>query len=363
MSTLTLALTVLAGVVLVGLGVHGAWAARVAGRKQEATMDVRPAPVEPGFAQPHDSADGSEADDPLPGPLPGSGGASDGLRAKRLGARIDPLIDAIATLRVEAPLSAAQVLAHLPGSLRAGSKPFLIEGLNAENAENPQWEPVVADRRYTELQAGVQLANRSGAINEIEYSEFVHTLQHFADALGAMVEFPDMLDVVARARELDAFAGQHDAQLAVHLHARSAAWSVGYVVQHASRHGFVPGAVAGRLVLPAGEDAAPPVVTLSFDANAALAALADDAQHSIVRDVTLSFDVPQTDPRIAPFVAWRASALALSLGMDAAIVDDQGQAISEAGFATIGDELDHLYASLRERDLAAGSLAARRLFS
>jgi len=118
--------------------------------------------------------------------------------------------------------------------------------------------------------------------------------------------------------------------------------------------------VPGRLVLPSVEEGAPPVLTLTFDSQAALA---DDPNRAAVRDVTLSFDVPQTDPRFAPYVAWQASAQALSLGMDAAIVDDQGQAISEAGFAAIGDELEHLYASLRARDLAAGSPAARRLFS
>jgi hypothetical protein len=356
MSNLGIALAGLAALVLIALGWHGARAARLAMRLQEATMQARQVSVEPGFADTQDSTD-ADNDTGMQLPLPGSG---DGHRAKRQAARIDPLIDAIATLGLEAPLGGEHVLGQLPGSLRAGSKPFLIEGLNTENG---QWEPLAAGAHYGELQAGVQLANRSGAINQIEYSEFVQTLQHFADALGASAEFPDMLDVVARARELDAFAGQHDAQLAVHLRARSAAWSVGFVVQHASRHGFVPGAVAGRLVLPAGEDAAPPVVTLSFDPKAALAALADDAQHAVTRDVTLSFDVPQTDARFAPFVAWQASATALSIGMDAAIVDDQGQAISEAGFATIGAELEQIYASLRERDLAAGSLAARRLFS
>jgi hypothetical protein len=361
-SNLTLALTVLSVFVLVGIGVHGVWAARVAGRKQQVTLQARPPAAEPGFVEPGFAEPGfkepaldASAVESSPAAM-----AVNGLRAKRHAARIDPLIDAIATLSTETPLAGAQLIAHLPGSLRAGSKPFLIEGLNAASGE---WEPMAGEEHYRELQAGVQLANRGGAINEIEYSEFVQTLQHFADTLGAMVEFPDMLDVVARARELDAFAGQHDAQLAVHLRARSVAWSVGYVVQHASRHGFVPGAVAGRLVLPAGEDGAPPVVQLSFEPNAALAALADDAQHSVVRDVTLSFDVPQTDPRFTPFVAWQASAQALALGMDAAIVDDQGQPISEAGFATIGDELEHIYASLRERDLAAGSPAARRLFS
>ena len=92
-----------------------------------------------------------------------------------------------------------------------------------------------AGRRYGELQAGVQLASRTGALNEIEYSEFVQRMQTFAEAIGASMDPPDMLDVMARARELDAFASQHDAQLAVHLHARGAAWSVGYIQQHARR--------------------------------------------------------------------------------------------------------------------------------
>jgi hypothetical protein len=169
-----------------------------------------------------------------------------------------------------------------------------------------------------------------------------------------------MLDVVGRARELDAFAGEHDAQLAVHLHARSAAWSVGYIQQHAGRHGFVAGVVPGRLVLPGADEGAPPILVLGFDSQAALS---DNPNQAAVRDVTLSFDVPQTDPAAAPFVAWQASAQALSLGMDAAIVDDNGQPLSTPGFDAIGAELGQLYTALAAHDLAAGSAAARRLFS
>ena len=169
-----------------------------------------------------------------------------------------------------------------------------------------------------------------------------------------------MLDATARARELDAFASQHDAQLAVHLHARGAAWSVGYIQQHARRHGFVPGVVPGRLVYPAAEEGAPPVLTLTFDSQAALA---DEPDRAAVRDVTLAFDVPQTDPGAEPFKAWQAAAQALAVGMDAAIVDDNGAPLSEAGFAAIGGELTALYDALAARDLAAGSPSARRLFS
>ena len=65
-------------------------------------------------------------------------------------------------------------------------------------------------------------------------------------------------------------------------------------------HGFVAGVVPGRLVLPSAEEGAPPVLTLTFDSQAAFA---DDPNRAAVRDVMLSFDVPQTDPKAAPFVA------------------------------------------------------------
>ncbi len=60
---------------------------------------------------------------------------------------------------------------------------------------------------------------------------------------------------------------------------------------------------------------------------------------------------------------WQASAVALSLGMDAAVVDDNGHPLGPQGFAAIGAELGRLYEALAARDLAAGSPAARRLFS
>jgi hypothetical protein len=355
MDSLTIALAGLGGVVLAGVVAHGAWQARKAGPKRaEQPLPEPREPVEPvlGETRQEPTVAPAVAEQPEPSllPLPVA-------TVRRASQRIDALIDAIATLTLESPVTGELVLAHQPPSRRAGSKPFLIEGLNTESGE---WEVPAPGRHYGELQAGVQLANRTGAMNEIEYSEFVQKIQPMADAIGAMVDFPDMLDAAARARELDAFASQADAQLAVHLQARSAAWSVGYIQQHASRHGFVPGMVPGRLVLPATEEGAPPILTLTFDPQAALA---DDPNQAAVRDVTLSFDVPQTEASTEPFIAWQASAQALSLGMDAAIVDDNGQPLSPAGFAAIGAELGKLYDVLEARDIAAGSMVARRLFS
>jgi hypothetical protein len=267
------------------------------------------------------------------------------------------LIDAFASMRLDTPISGEAIAPHVPSKRHVGSKLLLVEGLQTGSG---QWEAPATGSRYGDLQAGIQLASRTGPLNEIEYSEFVQRVQALADAVGAEADFPDMLDVMARARELDTFASEHDAQLAVHLRARGAAWSVGYIQQHARRHGFVPGVVAGRLVYPASEEGAPPVLTLTFDSQAALA---DEPDLAAVRDVTLAFDVPQTDPSAEPFKAWQAAAQALAVGMDAAVVDDNEQPLSSEGFAAIGAELGQLYSALEAHDLAAGSAAARRLFS
>ncbi len=354
--SLTVALAVLGGLVLAALVAHGAWQARKAGPKRVAQVPGTPPTTRDGAAL--DKAI-EPSFEPIGAAVPTQAQPEPELRPapRRHALRLDALVDAMATLGLEVQVSGDLAAGHLPPSRRAGGKPFMIEGQNAETGE---WELPLAGQRYREFQAGVLMANRTGALNEIEYSEFVQKVQAFADAIGAAADFPDMLDVVARARELDAYASEHDAQLAVHLRARSVAWSVGYIQQHAARHGFVPGLVPGRLVLPGSEEGAPPVLTLTFDPQAALA---DDPNQAAVRDITLSFDVPQTDPQAEPFAAWQASAQALALGMDAAVVDDNGQPLSAEGFAAIGAELGQLYAALEARDLGAGSSAARRLFS
>lgn len=347
-NSLTIGLALLGGAVLAGVVAHGAWTAR-------RTAAQAPRRAEPMDADSSLSLPVMDAQEP-------TGLAESGLpqgqpALRRSPQRLDALIDAIAMISPESPLSGEQVQAHLPTTRRAGSKPFIVEALRADCGE---WEAPQGGVIYSELQAGVLLANRLGGLNEIEYSEFVQKVQSLADSLGAPVEFPDMLDVVGRARELDAFASGHDAQLTMTLRARDSAWSVGYLQQQAARHGFVPGVLPGRLVMPSREEGAPPVLSLQFDAQAAYA---EDDEQSTVRELQLSFDVPQTAAEHEPFLSWCAAGEALSLALDAVMTDDQGMAFNPAAFQAIHGELQRLYEALAQRDLAAGSPAARRLFS
>jgi hypothetical protein len=210
------------------------------------------------------------------------------------------------------------------------------------------------------MQAGVQMANRSGPLNEIEYSEFVQKVQAYAEAIGASPEFPDMLDEVARARELDSLASPLDAQLNITLRSNGVAWSVPFVQQLAARQGFVLGSAPGRMLLPGAELGAPPLLALTVDGRAAQAS---DPQAGAVRACVLTLDVPHIDEASEPFPLFYRVVNELAAALDATAVDNEGVPLSLQAFATIGREVDELYTQLRALDLAAGSPAARRLFS
>ena len=341
MSNFTLGLAIIGGLLLAALVAWNTWSSRRNTPRQAQ-------PAAPALT----AGDAGERNDPVftdtdPVPLP--------LPEKKPG--LDALIDVIAPIVLEAPASGDAALAAMPTTRRAGSKPFAIEGLNEASA---LWEAPQAGQRYSAFQAGVQMANRTGALNEIEYSEFVMKAQAFADAVNGSPDFPEMLHEVARARELDQFAGDHDAQLGFTLRARDAAWSPGYVQQNAARLGFVSGVIPGRMVLPAQAAGLPPVLGLTFDTQAAMA---EDPALSAIREVTLSLDAPQVDRSERPFVRMRETAIALAASMDGLITDDNGQVIRLESLDGIGADLEQLYDTLDGRDLSAGSALARRLFS
>ena len=372
MNSLLLGLTIAGGVVLAGVVAHGTWTARKSAPKLAENNEGSLASMTTmtPFVDSSSHSANPEAAGPAVNGLPIEPVFSTtqfdsqfdpdfvavSTHDKKL--NLDPLIDVITAIQLDTVVSGDAVIAAMPATRRVGSKPFAVEGLREAGSE---WETPRAGQRYTVLQAGVQLANRTGALNEIEYSEFVVKTQAFADALGGTVDFPEMRDEVARARELDAFAGANDAQLRFTLHAIGAAWSAGYVAQNAARLGFVAGAIPGRMVLPSRFANLPPLITLSYDSQAAMA---DDAStQSAMRDIALSLDVPHVDKSEQPFSRMRECAKTLATHMDGMVCDDQGLMINDAALDSIATDLEQLYHTLDLRDISAGSPLARRLFS
>ena len=377
MSTLQIGLAIIGGLVLAGVVAYNAW---VTGRSVPRTARERGTHSADEAAGdetlPYSPADLSENEiqriDPVLGDMPGApappepavvAAAMASVSVNPLMAQpekkpgLDALIDVIAPLQLEHEVSGDAVLAALPGTRRVGSKPFAVEGLCEVTGE---WETPRLGQRYRSLQAGVQLANRSGPLNDIEFSEFVVKAQAFADAVGAAPDFPEMRAEVARARELDAFASGHDAQLGFTLRARRTAWSPGYVSQHAAHLGFIAGALPGRMVLPGSQSGHAAILSLAFDPQAAMA---EDPEQTALREIALSLEVTHVPRSEQPFVRMRQAAMALAEAMDGVVTDDAGQPLSTDTMDRIGADLESLYDALDSRDLSAGSAQARRLFS
>jgi len=345
MSNLQMGLAAVGGVVLAAMVGHAAWISRRS-QPRQATTDANTAAQQPPGQDIEPELDAA-AYDVAKFPLP--------LPEKK--PSLDALIDVIAPIALEDVVSGDAALAALPSTRRAGSKPFAVEGFN-ETSQS--WEMPQPGQRYGAFQAGVQLANRAGALNDIEYSEFVVKTQHFCEAVNGTADFPEMREEVARARELDQFASEHDAQLGFVLRARNSAWSPGYVQQSAARLGFVAGVIPGRMVIPASVAGLPPVLSLSFDVQAAMA---EDPTQSAIRELAISLDVAQVDRSECAFQRLREAAQMLAESMEGVVTDDNGMLLTREAMDEIGGELEKLYDTLDQRDLSAGSAAARRLFS
>jgi FtsZ-interacting cell division protein ZipA len=268
---------------------------------------------------------------------------------------VDRRIDCIVPIRLSAPVAGDKVLPLAQRLRRAGSKPVHIEG---KPEGGGAWELLQNGVRYEDLRAAAQLANRSGPLNELEFSEFVTGVQQFADALDASPEFPDMMETVSMARELDGFAAQCDAQLSINVLSDGAPWSANYVQAVASQDGLLLSRDGTRFVKLDAKQS--PVFMLQFgDTNF----LRDDLTYKGGQMITLVLDVPVADEDILPFRLMCDYAKSLAERIGGRVVDDGRRPLPESALLAIEKQLMTLYAKLEQAGIPAGSPATRRLFS
>jgi len=129
-----------------------------------------------------------------------------------------------------------------------GNKPVHFIG----RTEDGEWEAIAHGGVYTALLAGAQLANRSNALNELEYSELVMRLREFTDSLNAEPEIPDMMDVMKTAQALHQFIMDHDVATGRDVRSNGAPWNISTLLAALTRQGF-DRRTDGHLVMQDGE--------------------------------------------------------------------------------------------------------------
>jgi len=260
---------------------------------------------------------------------------------------VDPLIDCLLPLEMEAPARGDKLLPVLQKLRLVGSKPVHFIGL----AVSGDWEPIRHGTVYTRLQGGVQLASRTTALNELEYSELVTRLRAVADEIAAEPQIPDMIEVMQEAKNLHRFVANHDAQLGVNLATNGAPWAISTLLGALEKLGFDV-RPDGRYAMPDGEGGY--LFTLSTNVT-----LAEETTPRL----TLLLDVPCVAPARDGFGSMVACAKSLMTRLDATIVDDYNQPLSDEALAGIAGQVKDFYAEMEASDIPAGSTRALRLFS
>jgi len=260
---------------------------------------------------------------------------------------VDDLIDCAIPIALESSVRGDKILPPIQNLRYVGNKPVHFIG----RTEDGEWEAIAHGGVYTALLAGAQLANRSNALNELEYSELVMRLREFTDSLNAEPEIPDMIDVMKTAQALHQFIMDHDVQLGVNVRSNGAPWNISTLLAALTRQGF-DRRTDGHLVMQDGEGE----VLFSLSTNATQAEETTDR-------LTLLLDVPRVGPARDGYGALIACARSLAMRLGGTVVDDSDQLLTDAALADIGEQVSAFYSAMESADVAAGSNRATRLFS
>jgi FtsZ-interacting cell division protein ZipA len=267
-------------------------------------------------------------------------------RAKR-NLPVDELIDCRIPIELDGPVWGEKILPALQSLRYVGNKPVNFIGCNAHG----EWESIHHGGMYSSLLAGVQMANRSSAINELEYSELVIQLRNVADAMGGETDVPDMVEVIQTAQRLHQFIADHDVQLGVNVVSNGGPWNVKTLLAALTRQGF-DRYTDGHLMMQDGEGE----ILFSLSTNAT-------ANEEETSRLTLLLDVPRVGAARNGYAAMIACGKSLATRLNGTLVDDSVQPLSEEILNDIGEQVTAFYGAMEAVDIRAGSKRALRLFS
>lgn len=262
----------------------------------------------------------------------------------------DPSCEVVIELTFAHPVAGEQLLSAIHPLRSAGRKPLRVF---AQDTEGHCSRRIRSDAQFVSVQVAVLLANRSGALTDIEWSQVWNKLQSIADHLEATVEGPDQQTVLDMASRLDDTCAALDTQVGLTLLLNSMR-PVGEITAIAKAIGFVPD--AGRFVWLG--DHGLPCFTLSRADGESF-----DAGMASVDRLALLLDVPccPADERAFSRMVEVGTELARRLGAE--LVDDSGRPMQPGSEAMIDERLQALFGQLESAGLRAGSMRARRVFS
>ena len=270
----------------------------------------------------------------------------------------DSLADCVVRFSLSAPVPAANVWKAQQVWSSVITKAITWLG---RNPGEMMWRPVDADSigRYSDWLVALQLADRNGAVSDIELRQFFTGIDGLGQLLGIGIDVPERVEVLLRAQSLDSFCAGVDVQFSIH------------VVE--SSGGTFPGTKLRGVCEAAGLSLGTDGCFHSVDdnglelfrlSNIGPERFAPESIRSLAaQGVTLTIDVPRVADGTVAFNRMITTAQQLARGLGGVLVDVQRAPLADAMISMIRAKIIELQQQMREADIPPGSPRALKLFS
>ena len=223
------------------------------------------------------------------------------------------------------------------------------------------WEKLdeAVEAKYIRIKVGLQLADRSGFVNESQLALFCDMLQGFAENNQAAAQFPERKAAISTAVELDKFCAGVDISIGLNVIAQEGQAFHGTKLRALSE-------AAGFKLLEDGafhylNEQGESLFTLS--SHEATSFTPEQIKNLSIRGVTLLLDVPRVASGIRVFDQMLISARQFAASLNGILVDDNRIPLNDRGIEKIRQQLRAVYTAMDQRNISAGSFRALRLFS
>ncbi|MDD5058577.1 MAG: cell division protein ZipA C-terminal FtsZ-binding domain-containing protein [Sideroxydans sp.] len=344
LSLLTIGLVVVAGVFL-----YGQWQQWRFRRSMGKPLAEPPAEVAHQM-QPAENI-GADSRDPLAAP-PAVAEAADEMCGL-----LNDATDYVVTFLLKSPLS-VEALEILWERRFDFGKSVSACGLNTASG---LWERMIPDspQSYRAFKLGLQLVDRTGAVNEVRLAGFHDMLNEIAAQLKVEVRLPPVQDAVRRAQELDRFCADVDQMIGINLLTSGDRRMFGTEVANAAEQLGMSLQADGNFHLLDGQGA----TLFNLSASDGAPFQHHTLNQSRADSLTLLLDIPRVNEPVRRFDEMVALARELENTLRLTMTDDQRVALNDGALAQIRAQVAATADLMQTGHITPGSAQALRLFS
>lgn len=290
---------------------------------------------------------------PVPTPGPHEEKTEEAVMAAVSASALDAATEYIARLKFAKPQLAN--FGALMSVLRRIGKPARAFAARSDGS----WEPLSSHPRnmYEQIEFGLQLADRGGALSQDQLDAFCRALYEFAAEEGGAVSCPDKEEALKLARDLDLFCMDVDVLIGLNVVSAESRPFTSEAMHSLAQEARL--ALEADGAFHARDDFGHTLFTL---ANQEEEAFPRDGRGLTTHGVTLLFDVPRVADGIAVFDRMTRLGFDLAWRLEGRLVDDNGRPVSEDSLNRDRARLAQFFSRMEARGIPAGGERALRLF-